>query len=127
VRVLLDYTLGHRIWQAMSGSPGNVMPGQCANWAAIKWAKARGYLEYDLGGVPSDLGKSPGQRGIYEYKRGFGGEVVELVGEFEWSPIRAYQWAFRRFLHARRKLRRGRSTQAPDTLTEGEHAAGMGG
>jgi hypothetical protein len=50
-----------------------------------------------------------------------------LLGEFEWSSSRAYQWGFRRLLNARRRLRRGRATEESDALTTKKHAAGMGG
>lgn len=49
----------------------------------IKYAKDKGILTYDFGGISGNFDKSSPSYGIYEFKRGFGGYVVEYIGEFD--------------------------------------------
>jgi peptidoglycan pentaglycine glycine transferase (the first glycine) len=53
-------------------------------WEAIRWAHARGCLEYDMWGIPDDArgveeddleGREDGLWGVYRFKRGFGGSI----------------------------------------------------
>jgi peptidoglycan pentaglycine glycine transferase (the first glycine) len=106
VHALLLYTFGRRVWHGMSGSAaGTRLPGQSVRWAAITWAKEHGFEEYDLGGKPREHETSEAHRGIYLFKRGFGGREVELMGEFGWSPSPAHAWAFRQGLALRDRMR----------------------
>jgi len=104
---LLLYTFGRRVWQAYSASSGTIRsPGQCVNWAAIKWAKANGHQDCDLGGKPREPENSQTHNGIYRYKRGFGGEEVARLSEMAWSPNAAWDRAFWLVMAARGRLKR---------------------
>ena len=72
----------------------NRMPTYLIQWEAMKWAKQRGCLNYDLWGIP-DLDEQElegsfqekhshdGLWGVYRFKRGFGGEVRRSVGAWD--------------------------------------------
>lgn len=81
------------------------MPTYAVQWAAMRWAKARGCSQYDLWGVPdqpedsleaSFTERSDGLWGVYRFKRGFGGEVKRTVGPadrvYNRLVYRLYQW-----------------------------------
>lgn len=52
-------------------------------WEMIKRALSGGYDRYNFYGIPENVNKHPENYGVYEFKRGFSGKVVELIGEFE--------------------------------------------
>lgn len=64
-------------------------PFYTIHYEMIKYAKENGYDYYNFYGISSDLSPKDSQYGIYQFKKGFGGEVVELVGEYDkkLSPI----------------------------------------
>ena len=84
---LMAFARGRRAWYfygASTDQERNRMPTYLLQWEAIKWAKARGYEEYDLWGVPDKDDKTleanfetqhDGLWGVYRFKRGFGGDL----------------------------------------------------
>ncbi len=92
---LLLLALGTKTWYiagASSNQHRQLMPTYAAQWAAIRWAKARGCFIYDLWGVPDAdedtleaqfTERSDGLWGVYRFKRGFGGELVQYTGLWE--------------------------------------------
>ena len=84
---LMVFASGKRAWYVYGASNDverNRMPAYLLQWAAIRWAKARGCEEYDLWGVPDETEdvleanfetRSDGLWGVYRFKRGFGGEL----------------------------------------------------
>ena len=92
------FTLGTRAWYmwGASGESGrNLMPNHALQWAALRWAKARGCTVYDLWGIPDEVGANPdayaepeswgegGLWGVYRFKQGFGGQVVRYTGAWD--------------------------------------------
>ncbi|GAB4457629.1 MAG: peptidoglycan bridge formation glycyltransferase FemA/FemB family protein [Anaerolineales bacterium] len=72
------------LYGASTDEERNRMPTYLLQWAAMKWAKARGCEEYDLWGVPDEdeatleanfETRRDGLWGVYRFKRGFGGEL----------------------------------------------------
>lgn len=51
-------------------------------WYMFQYAIEHGYHSYNFYGISGDFRKSAPDYGVYEFKRGFGGKVVELIGEF---------------------------------------------
>ncbi len=88
-------------WGASASEERNLMPNHALQWAAICWARDRGCQEYDLWGIPDEVGQNPEAYetsdiepgyelwGVYRFKRGFGGRVVRFVGAWErpLSPV----------------------------------------
>lgn len=77
------------LYGASSDEERQRMPAYALQWAAMRWAKARGCTEYDLWGVPDAreealeaafTERSDGLWGVYRFKRGFGGELKRTVG-----------------------------------------------
>ncbi len=58
-------------------------PFYTIHYEMLKYAKENGYDYYNFYGISSDLSPSDSQYGIYQFKKGFGGEVVELIGEYD--------------------------------------------
>jgi lipid II:glycine glycyltransferase (peptidoglycan interpeptide bridge formation enzyme) len=95
VAALIVFALGEKSWYfygASSNRHRNAMPTYALQWAAMRWAKARGCTSYDLWGIPDAdeetleaefTERSDGLWGVYRFKRGFGGEVVRYVGLWE--------------------------------------------
>lgn len=66
----------------------NRMPTYLLQWEAMRWAKEKGCLDYDLWGVPDQdeetlegnfTLRSEGLWGVYRFKRGFGGVLKRSV------------------------------------------------
>lgn len=52
-------------------------------WEYIKIAQKRGDQFFDLLGSPGDLSPNNKNHGLYIFKKGFGGEFCEFIGEFD--------------------------------------------
>lgn len=92
------------MWGASADDGRNVMPNHAVQWAAMRWARARGCTAYDLWGVPDEVGDDPaayaepeswgqgGLWGVYRFKQGFGGRVVRFAGAWD-LPLSAAGYA----------------------------------
>ena len=78
---------------ASSNEHRNLMPTYLIQWEAIRWARARGCVRYDLWGIPdADAAtleaefeqRQNGLWGVYRFKRGFGGQVVQSLGAYDY-------------------------------------------
>jgi len=61
-------------------------------WNLLKHARRNGCKTYDLNGV------DPNNMGVYNFKKGIGGELVEKNGEFEYSNLKVYRKMINIFL-----------------------------
>ena len=52
-------------------------------WEMIKYAKENGYDTFNFYGIDGDFRKESKNYGLFDFKRGFNAEVVELIGEFD--------------------------------------------
>ncbi len=101
------FALGKRawyMWGASSDEGRNVMPNHALQWAAMRWARARGCTLYDLWGIPDEVGAHPdayaepeswgegGLWGVYRFKQGFGGQIVRYTGAWD-MPLSAPGYA----------------------------------
>jgi peptidoglycan pentaglycine glycine transferase (the first glycine) len=98
---VMVFALGKRAWYfygASSSTERQRMAPYLAQWAAMRWAKSRGALVYDLWGIPDEAEsfletdfeqRHDGLWGVYRFKRGWGGQVVRTVGAWDriYSPI----------------------------------------
>jgi peptidoglycan pentaglycine glycine transferase (the first glycine) len=106
---LMAFAFGQRAWYmygASSGQERNRMPNHLLQWEAIRWARGRGCLTYDLWGIPDEVGKNPekyeetvtdrqgGLWGVYRFKQGFGGQVVRYVGAYDDVYRPALAWLY---------------------------------
>lgn len=68
-----------------SGSYEEFMPfnGQyLIQWYMIKYGVNNGFTKHDFYGITGDLNKSNPKYGVYEFKKGFNGQVEEYIGDF---------------------------------------------
>jgi CelD/BcsL family acetyltransferase involved in cellulose biosynthesis len=63
----------HYMWGAAARRTGNSSAGQALHWRIIDDMIAQGVTRYDLEGIDP-----VGNPGVYEFKRGFGGQTVRL-------------------------------------------------
>ncbi len=92
---VMAFALGRRAWYfygASSNQERNRMATYLAQWEAMRWAKSRGALTYDLWGVPDENDEAlesefetrhDGLWGVYRFKRGWGGALVRTVGAWD--------------------------------------------
>lgn len=69
----------------------DVMPNYLMQWEMIKWAVETDCTVYDFQGVSGDLSEGGPMYGLYQFKRGFNGQLDELAGEFDYiyQPLKA--------------------------------------
>jgi peptidoglycan pentaglycine glycine transferase (the first glycine) len=82
------------------------MPNYLLQWEAIRWAKEHGCTVYDFWGIPdppegdeensevSPTNTRSGLRGVYWFKRGFGGREIEYPGAYDYvyNPLLYKLW-----------------------------------
>lgn len=83
-------------------------PNVLLQWEALRWARARGYARYDLWGAPDVFSETDRLWGVYQFKRGFHGQVVRHIGAWDYAPSPLAYAAFTRALPRVRALLRGR-------------------
>lgn len=77
---------GKEVLSLVGGSYDKFMEYQSAytvHWAGCKYAIENGYDRYNFYGITGDFSDKNPLLGLYLFKRGFGGKVVELIGEFD--------------------------------------------
>jgi peptidoglycan pentaglycine glycine transferase (the first glycine) len=79
-----------------SGNEGrHLMPNHLLQWEAMRWAKAQGATLYDLWGIAETDDPADPLAGVTQFKRGWGGQVVEYLGGFDYVYAPAAYRAFR--------------------------------
>jgi peptidoglycan pentaglycine glycine transferase (the first glycine) len=100
---LVLFHFGPKAWYfygMSSNAERNRMPTHALQWAAIRWARARGYATYDFWGAPDDFSEDDPMWGVYRFKDGFGGRVVRHIGAWDYAPNRVLHWAYERLMPA---------------------------
>ena len=87
---------GNKTWYlygASSNEHRNLMPNYLLQWEMIKIAVQNKSDIYDLRGVP---GIADNSNGLYRFKKGFGAEYTEFIGELyiEFKPLRYRLYKF---------------------------------
>jgi peptidoglycan pentaglycine glycine transferase (the second and third glycine) len=83
---ILFITYGNEVLSLFGGSYEEFMdyyPPYTTNYEMIKYAIDNGYKRYNFYGITGDFNKKNKYYGLYDFKRGFGGNVTELIGEFD--------------------------------------------
>jgi len=87
-------TYGKEVVYLFSGSYEEYMSfyGQYRiQWEMIQFACEKGYKRYNFYGISDNFSKGSKDYGIYEFKKGFGGYVEELIGPFEIGVSKHYK------------------------------------
>lgn len=123
IAATLAFVFGDKAWYVYGASGNahrNVMPNHALQWAMICWAKSRGCTLYDFRGVSGDVNPDNPLYGLYRFKKGFNGDFVEFVGEFDYvlSPVfyQLWNWAEPRYRDLRGRVAdlRGRKATGGD-------------
>ncbi len=83
----LAIAYGDKVWYlygASSNEHRNLMPNYLLQWNMMCWALERGCRIYDFRGVSGDLSEDNPLYGLYRFKKGFGGDFTEFVGELNY-------------------------------------------
>lgn len=100
---------GNKVWYlygASSNEHRNVMPNYQLQWEMIRWALETKSDIYDFRGVSGDLTPENPLYGLYLFKKGFGGDLVEFCGEFEMVYNKLADFTVNKALGTARTLRR---------------------
>ena len=99
------FHFGRKCWYFYGASANNErqrMPNYLLQWEAIKWAKRAGYAQYDMWGAPDVFDDSDSMWGVYQFKRGFRGQLTRHIGAWDYAPrpwlYRAYNTILPRLL-----------------------------
>lgn len=110
---LVYFFLGKRAWYVYGMSTGlyrEKMPNYLLQWEAMRAAKARGCLVYDLWGAPEVFSKEDAMYGVYRFKEGLGGIVVRTMGAWDFPVNKTAYFVFQqvipRILSITRVIRR---------------------
>lgn len=60
------------------------MPNYLLQWEAIKISKQLGCKTYDLWGAPDTFDESDRMWGVYRFKEGLGGKVIQTIGAYDY-------------------------------------------
>ncbi len=79
-------------WMAATGAKGREISASYAMvYRLLEYLQRLGIKQLDFGGLAPG---SPLTEGVNHFKRGFGGEIVEYLGEWEWSSDTWLRWVF---------------------------------
>ncbi len=76
---------GIYLYGASSNAGRSLMPNHLLQWEAMRWAKAQGATLYDLWGIAATDDPNDPLAGVTQFKRGWGGEVIEYIGAYDYS------------------------------------------
>ena len=71
---------GIYLYGASSNEQRHLMPNYLLQWEAIRQAKQCGATNYDFWGIPETDAEDEAMAGVYRFKRGWGGRVVQFPG-----------------------------------------------
>ncbi len=82
ISVVLPIKFGNKVWYLYGGSSNehrNLMPNYLLQFEMMKWALNTNCDIYDFRGVSGVRGPNHPQYGIYVFKKGFNGDIIEFV------------------------------------------------
>ncbi len=102
------------VYGASANEHRNLMPNHALQWAMMQWAKRQGCNVYDFRGVAPEVDGEPQGylAGLNRFKRGFGAQYVEYLGDWDLVLRPAAYWAFQKALPwVRQRGRRKRAAE----------------
>lgn len=94
------------------------MPNHLLQWEAIKLSKSLGCKKYDLWGAPDVFDSTDRMWGVYKFKDGFGGEIIQTMGAYDYPASKLtytiIQQVLPKFQYITRRIRH---KQIKDELT----------
>lgn len=103
--MILEY--GDKAWVLYAGNH-NILTETYVNYYTyyehLKFCKERGLKIYDQFGTIGDLTKDNPRLGLHEFKKKFGGDYIEFMGEFDYVISPFYYFAFTKLVPIYRNM-----------------------
>ncbi len=103
--MILEY--GDKAWVLYAGNH-NILTETYVNYHTyyehLKFCKDRGLKIYDQFGTVGDLSKDNPRLGLHEFKKKFGGDYIEFMGEFDYVVKPIYYFAFTKLVPIYRNI-----------------------
>jgi lipid II:glycine glycyltransferase (peptidoglycan interpeptide bridge formation enzyme) len=96
------------LYGASSSRNRNLMAAYALQWRAICDAKEAGCEAYDMFGIPPDASPSHPMAGLYQFKTGFGGNIIHRPGSWDYAYGGLRTALFRAAERCRKTLRDAR-------------------
>ena len=111
--MIIEY--GDKAWVLYAGNH-NIMSETYVNYYTyyehIKYCKNKGIKIYDQFGTIGDLSKDNPRLGLHEFKKKFGGDYVEFIGEWDYITNKPMYFIFTKLVPMYRKMIRKKSKKA---------------
>lgn len=108
--MIIEY--GDKAWVLYAGNH-NILTETYANYNTyyehIKYCKEKNIKIYDQFGTIGDLKKDNPRLGLHEFKKKFGGDYVEFIGEFDYVTNKIMYFIFTKMVPLYRKMVRNKS------------------
>ena len=103
--MILEY--GDKAWVLYAGNH-NILTETYVNYNTyyehLKFCKERGLKIYDQFGTIGDLSKDNPRLGLHEFKKKFGGDYIEFMGEFDYVIKPIYYFLFTKLVPIYRNI-----------------------
>lgn len=106
---LILFYFGRQAWYLYGASTDqhrHLMPNYLLQWTAICQAKTRGCTRYDFWGAPDVFDERDRLWGVYRFKQGFSGDVLQGLGAYDFPVKPVLYTAFAQTLPKARSLMR---------------------
>lgn len=108
--MIIEY--GDKAWVLYAGNH-NILTETYVNYNTyfehIKYCKEKGIKIYDQFGTIGDLSKDNPRLGLHEFKKKFGGDYVEFIGEWDYVTNKIMYFVFTKLVPIYRKIVRKKS------------------
>ena len=76
------------------------------NFKMILYALKHGYEKYNFYGITGEFNEDSEMYGLFDFKRGFNSEVVELIGEFTMITNKPANWLYEKMFQIYKKMKK---------------------
>ena len=108
--MIIEY--GNKAWVLYAGNH-NILSETYVNYNTyyehIKYCKEKGIEIYDQFGTIGDLSRDNPRLGLHEFKKKFGGDYVEFLGEWDFVTNKIMYFVFTKLIPLYRSMVRKRS------------------
>lgn len=115
-------TYGNKAWVLYAGNH-NILTESYANYATyfehLKYCKEHNIEIYDQFGTIGDLRKDNPRLGLHEFKKKFGGEYIEFLGEFDYILKPVMYFVFQKLVPFYRNIVKNKSKKVLKNEVEG--------
>ncbi len=113
--MIMEY--GNKAWVLYAGNE-NILTETYSNYKVylehLKYCKERGLKVYDQFGTIGDLRKDNPRIGLHEFKKKFGGNYIEFIGEFDYITNKLMYFIFTKLVPIYRNIVRKKQKRVID-------------